>query len=306
MKRIVVTGATGFIGIHLIKEWLKEDTEIFAVVRSSSRNIERIPKNSRVHIIDCEMSNYNLLSDKIITADFFYHLAWEGARAPYRYDKELQKNNYEYSVLAMDAAKKLKCTFFLGSGSQAEYGSTNGIVDEEYPCNPNTAYGKEKLHACTKLWKIADEAKIKFIWTRIFSIYGVYDHNNTLIMDSLYKMKKNETIEMTEATQLWDYLYVEDAAKAMKLFAIKDCESGIYNIASGDHKPLKQFVQLMKVVIRSESKLKFGVISYGVNGLVNLTPNSEKVKKFLGWKPEVTFEEGIKRLAVNESSGKTI
>lgn len=298
VKRIVITGATGFIGVHLIHTWLREEAEIYAVIRSNSKNADLIPVSARVHVVACEMSDYEQLSELIPDADFFYHLAWEGARAPLRDNAALQKKNFECSVKAMDAANRMGCEFFLGSGSQAEYGNTSGIVDEEYPCNPTTAYGREKLRTQKELQAMARNYAMRFIWARIFSIYGPHDYPGTLIMSALDKMKRGEMIEMTAGTQLWDYLYVEDAANAMKLFALQNCEDGIYNVASGDYRPLNQYLTAMKRVLGSESELKFGAVPYGPNGPVNLTPSVEKIQKAIYWRPKMPFEDGIRKMVL--------
>lgn len=293
MEKVIVTGATGFIGVHLIQEWLKEKSDVFAIVRPGSKNIARIPKSDRVHILECEMSNYDMLVREIGNSDYFYHLAWEGARNPYRNDELIQKNNYNGALNAINAAQGMHCSFFLGSGSQAEYGIKNSLVTEESICTPDTAYGKEKLHACKDLKKIADMEGMRFIWTRIFSIYGQYDYPGTLIMSSIQKMKKNEPIDMTQGTQLWDYLHVKDAARAMLMFARSKCPNGIYNIASGDYRPLKEFIQIMKKISGSNSQLNFGAISLGEKKPSNLTPDISKIKNMLVWSPEISFENGI-------------
>lgn len=294
--KIVITGATSFIGIHLIEEWIKESCEIFAVVRPNSNNISRLPQNEKLHIIEREMSEYDMLANDIKEANCFYHLAWGGARVPDRDDKNIQERNYICSLKAYDSAIKMGCTFFLGAGSQAEYGVTTGLVDESYPCNPNTEYGKEKLHTYQTLSARAKENNIRFIWTRIFSIYGKYDYSKTLIMTAIEKMKKNEPVEMTTCTQLWDYLNVEDLARAMKMFVFSNCENGIYNIASGDYRQLREFVEIIKSVIESTSELRFGEVGYGVNGLINLTPDVKKIKNALCWNPEIEFDDGIRRM----------
>lgn len=295
MKKIVVTGATGFIGVHLIEQWIEKGAEVYAVIRPHSKNESRILQNDHIHIIELQMEEYDNLPRLIESADCFYHLAWEGARGPFRDDAEMQKKNYDCAVCAYEIAKQLGCKFFLGSGSQAEYGSTKGIVDENYPCNPTTEYGKQKLNASNELIGRAVQDDMKLIWTRIFSIYGPYDFPGTLVMTSIDKMMRGKTIEMTEATQLWDYLYVSDAAVAMVLLAEKECDSGIYNIASGDYKPLRTFVEAMKDILKSKSDLQFGVIPYGAHGPVNLTPDSSKIKA-LGWSPTISFDEGIRRI----------
>lgn len=189
------------------------------------------------------MGDYDKLVKCIGRADAFIHLAWEGARVPHRDNAEMQQKNYECAITAMNSAKQLGCRVFLGSGSQAEYGKMEGDVTELSPCNPTTEYGKKKLLACAELSKIANNCGIRFVWTRIFSIYGKYDYSGTLIMSAIQKMKNNEPIEMTACTQLWDYLHVEDAAKAIVTLIENDNASGIYNIASGVKKPLRVFVE---------------------------------------------------------------
>lgn len=294
--KIVITGATGFIGLHLLKEWLKDNAEIYAVIRPNSKNKYLISPTPQVHLIECEMNDYDHLHELIEQADCFYHFAWEGARAPHRDNEDIQEKNYECSVKAIHSAYKMGCRFFLGSGSQAEYGITTGIVDEEYPCNPVNSYGIEKLHAYNELSKLAKQFGMRFVWARIFSIYGPHDYPGTLIMSAFDKMKKNVPIEMTAGTQLWDYLYVEDAARAMKKFALQSCEDGVYIIASGDYHPLNQYISVMKEVMGSSSELRFGVIPYGPAGPVNLTPNPKKTMRTLGWKAEIRFEDGIRKM----------
>lgn len=293
MEKVVITGATSFIGVHLIEELLKSECEIYAVVRPNSSNLIRLQPSEKIHVVELDMNHYSELADHIGKADAFYHLAWNGARAPLRDDAEIQKNNYECSLITIDQAKKMGCTFFFGSGSQAEYGKMQEYVSEAFDCQPITEYGKYKLKACDSLMKTAVDAGMKFIWTRIFSIYGQYDYSKTLVMSCIDKMRNNEPVETTAATQLWDYLYVKDAAKSMVQFADKNCESGIYNLASGEIKPLKDYVTEIKEVLGSSSELRFGAIPYGPNGPVNLRPDISKVRS-VGVLNEITpFKEGI-------------
>jgi len=196
----------------------------------------------------------------------------------------------------MNVAKRLGCSVFIGSGSQAEYGKCVGKIDENYETNPTTEYGKAKLKAYEALQKIAKENNIKFIWTRIFSVYGIYDYKGTLAMSTLDKMKRNESIPLTQCIQNWDFIYVEDVARVMYLLANTSCMEGIYNIASGESKQLKDFVLDMKKICKSRSELQFGAIPYNSEGIVSFEPIVDKLKQNLVWSCEVEFEEGIKRI----------
>lgn len=297
MKSVIVTGATSFIGVHLIKELLKQNYKVYAVVRPNSKNIERLPRHDNLVVLEVELSDtkdiISLISDKVFA---FYHLAWEGARAPYRDDKTMQDKNYQAALDAFQVASKLEAKIFIGSGSQAEYGKFNGVVDENYPCDPITEYGKAKYAAYKTLAKASDEIGMRFIWTRIFSVYGQYDYDKTLVMSCMDKMQRNEAMDMTECIQNWDFIYVEDVADALVKFLDVECDNGVYNVASGRPRQLKYFVEEMKEILQSETQITYGAVPYGMEGPVSFEPNVQKLENALCWKAKTSFAEGIQML----------
>lgn len=298
MKNVVITGATSFLGVHIIKEYLKNNCNVIAVVRPNSKKLNRLPQSDYLTIIEIGMEEIEKLKDKFKNKkiDVFYHLAWDGVRVPYRDDAILQNKNYRCAINAMKVAESLECDTFIGSGSQAEYGRCIGKIDESYEPRPTTEYGKAKLKAYETLKMMARENNMKFIWTRIFSVYGVYDYQGTLVMSALDKMKRNESILLTQCVQSWDFIYVEDVARAMYLLANTSCEGGIYNIVSGTSKQLKDFVIDMKDICKSTSELQFGAIPYNCEGVISFEPVIDKLKKNLVWSCRVKFDEGIKKI----------
>lgn len=298
MKNVIITGATSFIGVHLINECIKNNCNVFAVVRPRSKNLLRIPNNKLIRIIELDKNEIDKITKIIsgIKIDAFYHLAWEGTRLPYRDNIKIQQNNYECAVKAINTCNELGCKKFIGVGSQAEYGLCQGVVDENYPKNPNTEYGKYKLKAYNKLKKIAKEYNMNYIWIRVFSAYGVLDYENTLIMSSLKKMLNNEPICMTKCTQKWNYINVEDVAKILYLFLERNCKNGAYNVASNYSMKLSEYVREMKKICNSKSELKFGAIPYSSEGIRNLEPCIDKLIKNLNYEFTITFEEGIKNI----------
>lgn len=298
MKNVVVTGATSFIGVHIINECLKNNCKVIAVIRPNSKNLDRLPKNNLLTVLQIDMKKIEEIVEKIKIKkiDVFYHLAWDGVRLPYRDDAVLQNENYYCAVNTMKVAKLLECDIFIGGGSQAEYGKCVGKINESYPAKPVTEYGKAKLKTYLTLRKMAKAYGIKFIWARIFSAYGIYDYKGTLVMSALDKMKRNENIQLTQCTQKWDFIYVEDLARAMYLLANTSCIDGIYNIASGESRQLKEFVIDMKDICKSKSELKFGALPYNGEGSVNFEPIVDKLKQNIGWSCNVNFKEGIKNI----------
>lgn len=298
MSRIVVTGATSFIGINLINR-LKKDHQIIAVVRRDSSKISLLPK--QIEVIYSDMAEYGCLAEKIQgNVDIFVHLAWEGTRGESRNDEGLQRKNYICSLEALKSAFCMHVSLFLSAGSQAEYGPWLSAekLDESCSTLPNTEYGKYKLLFCNEASRLCNGNFVRFIEPRFFSLYGPKDSDSTMIISILRKMLNNEDCELTECIQTWNFLYIDDAIDGLILL-MQDAEAkGIYNFGNEESYPLRKYIEDMYIISKSKSKLKFGVVPYPQTGMVNINPDVERLKN-LGWQTKTSFSDGIVKVIRN-------
>jgi len=289
MKTAILTGSTGFLGHWLLKELIEQDVFVYALCRKKSSRISRLKGLKNIKIIEIDMEDISTLHEYIETADTFYHLAWEGDRD----DFIEQTKNIKDSINAMLVAKKIGVKQFIMTGSQAEYGICNDKIDENHPTNPTTAYGVCKLSTYNILKLLNNQISLKFSWIRIFSVYGNDDSNNKLLISYLVNCFK-ENIEpiLTSGEQLWDFLYAKDATYALYLVGEKQKE-GIYNLAYGESKKLKEFIIDARDILNPNIKLNFGSNKnyYGVE----LDVNVAKLKKEIGWSPQINFKNGISK-----------
>ena len=131
MKKVVVTGATSFIGAPLVKKLSDNNYYVYAIIRPNSSNIKNIELNNNVKIVECDLNDIYKLDTLIKDeCDAFFHIAWNGTRVPERDNKDIQEKNYKNSINAYEVAKKLGCNTFISTGSQAEYGKCEGLIDE--------------------------------------------------------------------------------------------------------------------------------------------------------------------------------
>lgn len=294
MSKILVTGASSFIGVNLIPKLLDGKHEIIALVRKNSNKSQLIPKCESIRIIELDMESYycssEVIDDKI---DCLVHLSWNGTRAASRDDAELQKSNYKYSMDIVHEAIKLGCRRIISAGSQAEYGISHHVINEESSCNPVTEYGKQKLRFYNDALELCGDKKISFKEPRFFSLYGSDDFEGTMIISIIKKMLKNEKCDLTLGIQMWDFLHIADAVNGIILLIEKQCEDGAYNLGSGEARMLKAFLNEMKLLTASDSILNYGVVPYPETGMVTIQPDIKKMQKQTGWQPRVSFEEGI-------------
>jgi len=220
MKKVLITGSTGLIGIALINYLIDLGIEVTAIVRPFSKRLSHIPKSSLVDIVECDISDLHTLNLKK-QYDVLYHLGWEGTFGEARNDMYTQSNNIRYSLDAVNFAHRLGCQTFVFAGSQAEYGRVEGRISPETPAFPETGYGMAKFCAGNMSRILCNKFNIKHIWARIFSIYGAYDGENTMVISTINKLLKGEVPDFTACEQQWDYLYSKDAADALFLMAEK-------------------------------------------------------------------------------------
>ena len=298
MKNIVITGATSFIGVHLIEELSRQGNyDIYAIIRPNSANKYRLDSISGINVVECSLADmdnlYDMLPEQL---DVFYHLAWEGARRPHRDDAVLQERNYNAALKAFSLAAAKKCKVFVGAGSQAEYGKTIGVITEDYPTNPTTEYGKYKLKAYQEISRLGQNSSVAVKWPRIFSAYGRYDYAGTLLMSAIEKFQRNEALDMTAGVQNWNYLYVRDIAKMLVLVGTKKCEDGVYNFASLDNRSLHDYILELKNILNSNSNINFGTVSYGSEGVISFEPVINKFMKNFQKAEFTSFIKGIQEM----------
>lgn len=296
MKRIIITGPTGAIGMALIQKCITENIEAAVICHRESARIAQIPASDKIKVIECNLDELKTLPEVLIgTYDVFFHLAWACTAGEGRNDVHAQSGNIRFALDAVEAAKKLGCECFVGAGSQAEYGRFEGKLDSGVPTFPENGYGIAKLCAGQLSRIRCGQLGIRHIWFRILSVYGEYDGEQTMIMSSIRKMLMGQSPEYTPAEQIWDYLYSVDAAEALFLAAKQGRDGAVYCLGSGQARPLKEYIEIMRDEIQPGLLLKLGAKPYAPKQVMYLCADISELRKETGFEPQYSFEEGIRR-----------
>lgn len=296
MERVIITGPTGAIGMALIKELTASGTEVVAVCHKGSPRIKNIPRSDHVQVVECDLSEIGSLPeqlDKEKGYGCFIHLAWAGAAGDARNDIGLQMDNIRYTLDAVEVAARLGCRRFIGAGSQAEYGRTNEILKPNTPTFPENGYGMAKLCAGQMSRLRCEQLGIEHIWTRILSVYGPYDSENTLISALVRTLKKGGHFACTGAEQIWDYIYSDDAAKAFVALMDNGIPGKTYMIASGESHPLKYYIDIVKDQINPDAVIGYGEVPYGEKQVMNLRADISGLTDDTGFRIKTDFAAGI-------------
>lgn len=297
--KFVVTGATGFIGREIVDLLSRQGHRVYCVCRPHSPKLSLLPKNPCVHIVSAVLSDYAQLDRMIPEADVFIHFAWDGTTREGRDIRDVQADNVGYALAAMDAAKAMGCRVFVGAGSQAEYGVTDGLTDEASPCHPFSYYGKAKLALLEAASRHAGELGIQYLHLRIFSVYGENDHPWAMISSCTPKLLHNEDVALSGCRQRWNFLYVRDCAKQVVLlsewaFDRMTTTAEVFNLASEDTRILKSYIEEMHRLTKSDSQLLYGMIT--PSHPVSLNPDVTKLKNTIGFVSDYSFSQGYQNV----------
>lgn len=298
MNKVVITGATGMIGLAVLHECITHGNTVLAIVRPNSINISRIPKSPMVTLLECDMDGYHNcdMAQYGEEWDVFYHFAWNSIDSSDRNNVELQYRNIHHTLSAVRLAKQLGCRLFVGAGSQAEYGTfRNGKIGTDTPTNPIDAYGTAKLAAGKFATILAQQLDMILVWVRVFSVYGAFDRSTSLIQSTISKMKKNEIPKFTKATQLWDYLYSDDAGRAFYLIGDNCKKSQVYCLGSGQSQPLLEYIRIMQSIINPDLKLGIGQLYYD-GSAISIEVDIKRLTEDVGFVPQTSFPDGIMKM----------
>lgn len=294
MRRIIITGATSMLGTALTEVAVRAGTEVYAVVRPDTKRSDRIIPSPLVHIIHGSLEGLAGIDGLPTDCDALYHFAWAGTGKVERDDPKVHAENISHTLEAVELAGRAGCRRFIGAGSQAEYGPVYGVVDRETGCRPVTSYGAAKYAAGLLSRKLCDRKGMDCVWGRVFSVYGPHDNEGTMLDYAIACFKKGEAARFSSALQSWNYLYESDAGEMFYALGDDKVPSGVWLVADSVSRPLKEYIDILMRVYGPEAKAEFAAPTGG--RIPGLDVDMEETVRAIGYRPRVSFEEGICRM----------
>ena len=261
--RILLTGASGFIGSNICNFLCRKGYELLLTKRASS-DLSLINELS-YNIIQIDWSKEGWIEKAIdFKPDVIIHSAWIGINSYERDNDTLQAANLILIDKLINIAVASQTKKFIGLGSQAEYGNIECEASEEDPVFPFDSYGKTKLQVLHHLQSASLKYDFEYYWLRIFSVFGDGQSKEWLIPSVINNIlfSPQRFMDFTLGEQIYSYLDVEDISYSIELILQSTDKSGVYNISSSDKIKLKELIISIRDLIDSSFKLNFGAIPY--------------------------------------------
>lgn len=293
----LVTGATGHLGSSLTRRLVEHGNDVSIMVRKESDLWRIADVIDRVRIYHADLKDAAAMWDALAQSrpSTVFHLAWDGVTSDSRNDSAQVMSNVSGGLKLFEAAQAHGCQCWIGIGSQAEYGSYSGTLHESLPARPLTAYGVSKLCIGLLTERLCRLAGMRFVWLRLLAIYGPRDDGRHLIPSIIDQLLRGEKPALTPGAQNWDYLYIDDAAEAIHLAAIKPGVNGVYNLGSGEVQSVRNIAERLRDMIDPSLPLGFGELAYQPDQVMHLHADIARIQMASGWSPHTTLNDGLQR-----------
>jgi nucleoside-diphosphate-sugar epimerase len=290
--RVLVTGAGGFLGTHVVRQLVSNRHEVVAVDRDQARLKRVATEMPATSVTTLDLDDIEAVRALLRRAppDGVIHLAW------YANPKDYLTSHANLASLAMttsliDAALSAGCRKLVVGGSCVEYAAQDRLLVEDDPVDARTLYAACKTSAYQIARIMADEARAELAWARIFHIHGPGEDPARLIPWVARQIRSGVPVDLTDGTQVRDHLHAADVAAAL-VAILAPGSSGIYNVCSGQPVTLRRVLETVADMVGSRELLKFGARSHRANETMFLAGDPGRLRR-LGWAPRFGLPDGI-------------
>lgn len=288
--RILITGATGYLGFHFAKLAINQGHEILCLKRRDSVSLFDSSVEREIQWVDIDSFQLEKIVG-IFKPEVLFHSAWGGVRGEGRDSLSIQKKNLQMSIRLFQLYPYEQ---IIAIGSQAEYGFYTGLVNENHELNPETAYAKAKIDCCNQLKIYCEKKNIEWQWIRVFTVFGE-KQTGGIIKFFIEKCLNNElAFDTTNGEQVYSYLYSKDFALSICNILGVSGKSGIYNLSQKRSiYSNKELLERIKTKLNNSIQINYGAVPYAHKQIMFMDGDTSKFEKAFGPIHCTNFEEAL-------------
>lgn len=248
-----------------------------------------------VRTVVCDLGNISdlpriLAGEKV---DICIHLGWDGAGGQKRADADRQLDNVKDTVRLCRALHEMGVKRFAGAGSLAEKDAAYCLSGDGAVPGPASAYGAAKLSAHYFSRIVCGQYGMEHVWCTLANVYGAGDRTENFISSAVKRMLHGERASFTEGSQMYDFIYISDAAEGLLCASLYGRDGREYYIGSMEPRPLRQYAEEIRSCIDPGIELYFGEIPFHGRCLPEKEFDASKIYEDTGFRPQIRFSDGI-------------
>lgn len=257
MKKVIVTGANGFIGSSLIKKMCAKKVSVVALDISFANS--RLPKSEYITEVETSLDNVQTLQGKIPEDEYdaFYHFAWQGVNGADKANPNIQMKNVQMTINCVTVAKNVGCKKILCAGTIAEQ-ATKSLPNLK-KASGGMMYGVAKHCTHLMMETYCKNIGLDFVWMQFSNIYGPNNKTGNLVSYTIGELIKGNEATFGPALQPYDFIYIEDLIEAVLRLGENKTSKNCYFIGSGEPRILKDYLFEIGHQYGGEEMIKVGV-----------------------------------------------
>lgn len=309
--RVLVLGASGFIGRWVASRLVQTGADLVMAVRNASSM-----QNQQFsgEILEIDLQDFDSVTEMILHVSpmVVFNLAGYGIDPVERDEAKTWRINADLLPVLVKAMSRIPVTRWRGqrivhTGSALEYGICTGDLSESSTPAPTTLYGQTKLAGTKALQTDSVSMKLASITARLFTVYGPGEHSGRLLPSLLDSARSGKTLDLTTGEQLRDFTYLEDVVEGLLRLGITHTLPGdIVNLATGHLTSVRQFVETAARIMGIPlDHLHFGSLPTRAEEMQHKPVAVHKLQELTSWIPSVSVAQGIKLTCqrISETNG---
>jgi UDP-glucose 4-epimerase len=299
VKRVALTGGTGFVGANLARRLLADGHAVHLLVRYGYADWRISEIRSEVHLHEVDLGEPDGLRAELasIGPDWVFHLATYGAYPTQQEPSRMIQTNVVGTANLVEASLAVGVEAFVNAGSSSEYGFKDHAPSETETLDPTSYYAATKASATLYCRSVARSRGARIATLRLYSVYGPYEEPTRLIPTVILRGFQGELPPLVAPATARDFVEVSDACDAFVRAATQEEPGAIYNVGTGTQTTVRDVIDV--------ARKRFGIAAEP--GWGSMPPRSWDTSSWvadvshtgraLGWHPRTTFEEGFERFA---------
>jgi nucleoside-diphosphate-sugar epimerase len=289
VKRLLLTGARGFIGRHVPRHLVARGFEVHAVERRSRGDTTKGVVWHSADLLDAEAADA-LVAE--VGASHLLHLAWYTEHGKFWEASD----NLDWAAATLRLARSFHAAGgerLVAAGTCAEYDWKDDCCDEDTPLRPSTLYGAAKDATRRLLEAYTRVVGLSFAWGRVFFPYGPGEHSERVIAATARAVLSGATIGCSSGNQVRDFVYVDDVASAFAAL-LESSGTGCFDIGSGEGTPLRTALLTLERLAGRHDVVRFGEAPQR-DEPASIVADARRLREEAGWRPRYGLREGLEQ-----------
>lgn len=288
-KKILITGGCGYLGKALVDALFSLGANISIIDKNCTYN------KPDVNLLNIDLKDLQILKEnvKIINPDIIFHLAAINDRSrSISIANTLIENNLTATINLLESLENISYEQLIYTNTSEIYGdvNTNIPIKETDSFLPASPYSLTKYFAEQSIRTLSKINNKPYLIFRFFNLHGSGMSQDFFIPQLIKSLKSNSSFHMTSGEQVRDFLYIDDAIKALVACCFYKGESDVFNVSSGTGIKIKDLAIHLKKIYNSRSLLNFGTVPYRENEVWNMIGDNNKFVKTFNFKPKSIIE----------------